>query len=41
MEASIAGLLLYALGMLVLYTVIRFAVRDGIRDAERRRSRLF
>ncbi|MFG2169137.1 hypothetical protein [Micromonospora chersina] len=39
MEASIAAVLLYVLGLLVLYWVIRLAVRHAIHDADQRRSR--
>ncbi|MFE9689848.1 hypothetical protein [Micromonospora sp. NPDC005806] len=38
MEASIAAVLFYVLILLVLYWVIRLAVRHAIQDADKRRS---
>lgn len=37
MVGSVIGLLLWAIGLYVLYWVIRFAVRHGIEDADNRR----
>jgi hypothetical protein len=39
MEAPIAVVLFPALSLLVLYWVIRLAVRHAIQDADKRRSR--
>ncbi|MGR6321682.1 hypothetical protein Q2K19_17285 [Micromonospora soli] len=37
MDAALAAVLLYALGLFVLYWVIRLAVRHAIEDADGRR----
>ena len=39
MDESIATALIYVITLLVLYWVIRLAVRHEIRDADKRRSR--